>query len=173
MARNKYKSIVSALPLRKKYKQLLLVFIASAIAAYTYYQNINQPQQVAVYESIRCIDGDTFWLDDEKIRLLAIDTPEVTSNQPYSYEAKDYTCDLLMEAQSITYSSDTGNEVDKYGRSLYWIFIDDELLQTKILENGYGSIRYVDDNTVNTVHLRALEDAQSRAQTEKLNIWGD
>jgi len=36
-----------------------------------------------------------------KIRFLAIDTPEVDKNEPYSREAKEYTCNALKNAKEI------------------------------------------------------------------------
>lgn len=124
---------------------------------------------------IRCVDGDTFWLGKEKIRLLAIDAPEIAHGKqkadPYGDEASEYTCELLQTATQIKVDYDTGNTEDKYGRKLYWVYIDDKLLQETLLQEGYAKIKYVDHKTINPIMLTTLEVAETKAKVEKLRIW--
>ena len=57
-----------------------------------------------VYVS-QCIDGDTavFKNQDESFvaRFLAVNAPEVDTNEYYAQEAKDYSCQLLRNAHTI------------------------------------------------------------------------
>lgn len=126
--------------------------------------------------AIRCIDGDTFEMKvdgkKEKIRLLAIDSPEDTkTKEKYGDVASKLTCDILTDAVEIELESDPGNEQDKYGRSLYWVFVDNKLLQESLVEQGLAEIKYVNKSTVNDLYLMRLESAQKKAQNAKLKIW--
>ncbi len=125
---------------------------------------------------IKCIDGDTFEMNvdgkKEKIRLLAVDSPEDTKvKEKYGDEASKLTCDLLNDALEIELEYDPGNEYDKYGRSLYWVFVDDQLLQEKLVEQGLAEIKYVQKSTVNDLYLMQLEHAQNKAKKSELKIW--
>ena len=124
----------------------------------------------------KCVDGDTAWFirDGEKIktRFIAIDTPESTNKiEAYGKEASDFTCDLLTNSSfiEIEYEEDSV-KTDKYDRHLVWVFVDGELLQEKVIENGlaevaylYGDYKYTD----------VLEDAEEIAKKKKLGIWNN
>ena len=124
----------------------------------------------------KCVDGDTAWFirDGEKIktRFIAIDTPESTNKiEAYGKEASDFTCDLLTNSSfiEIEYEEDS-DKTDKYDRHLVWVFVDGELLQEKVIENGlaevaylYGDYKYTD----------VLEDAEEIAKKKKLGIWNN
>ena len=62
-----------------------------------------------VYVS-QCIDGDTavFKNQDESFvaRFLAVNAPEVDTNEYYAQEAKDYSCQLLRDAHTIVVEED-------------------------------------------------------------------
>lgn len=128
-------------------------------------------------ETIRCIDGDTFAYGETTVRMLAIDTPETvkpnTPVQPYGKEASNRTCSLLKNAQSISFKQDVGNENDKYGRQLAWVYVDDELLQEILVSEGLAIIKYVNKKTVDTDLLKLLETAEAKAKAEKINIWSE
>lgn len=120
-----------------------------------------------------CIDGDTarFIMNKKeiKIRFLAIDTPEITSNQKYSYEAKEFTCDLLNNAHKIYLEFDGNSEKqDKYNRYLAWIWVDDKLLQEELVSNGLAKVAYLYDDYKYT---NLLKNAQNKAKANNLNIW--
>lgn len=121
--------------------------------------------------NIRCVDGDTFWVDDVKIRLVAIDAPELSGKEPYSYEAKDFACNLLNNADELRFRYDIGNEEDQYGRKLYWIYVDERLLQEALLLEGLAKIRYVDEKTIRPDTYQMIIAAQKIAQKQKLGIW--
>ncbi|QIK70940.1 thermonuclease family protein [Erysipelothrix sp. HDW6C] len=129
------------------------------------------------HEVVRCIDGDTFAYGEQTIRLLAIDTPETvkpnTPVEPYGKEASDYTCSAITSAEVITLKQDTGNEKDKYGRTLAWVYVDDVLLQELLLSEGLAAIKYVDKKTVDPILLATLKVAESNAQAQRLKLWSD
>ena len=126
----------------------------------------------------KCVDGDTasFKVDGEvqKYRFLAIDTPEsvhpTKKEQEYGKTASEYTCEVLTNAREIFVETETKNKTDKYGRNLAWIWVDNELLQKKLIENGYAQVAYVYGNYKYTLNLCAI---QADAKKEKVNIWSN
>lgn len=164
----------------KNPKMITLLIITLTVATFFYNEIYIQRRETAVVytvnnKEVRCVDGDTFKMGNETIRLLAIDTPETvkpnTPVQPYGKEASNTTCDLLMNANDITLKQDKGNEVDKYGRTLAWVFIDDIFLQEHLLKLGYAEIKYVQKKTVDKSFLNRLEAAEQQAQDNNIGIW--
>ena len=122
---------------------------------------------------IGCIDGDTAkFKENGKIntyRFLGIDTKELSTNQKYSKEALNYTCNALKNAKKITIKyENTSAHFDKYKRHLVWVFVDDSLLQEKIIENGYAKVRYV---YTKLTYLNKLYKAQEKAKNKKKNLY--
>jgi len=122
----------------------------------------------------KCVDGDTAWviLNDEaiKIRFLAIDTPESTNKiEAFGKEASNFTCNLLTNAKKIEIEYDPDSDkMDKYDRHLVWVFVDDELLQNKIIENGYASVEYIYGDYLYT---DTLENSLEVAKNNKVGMW--
>ncbi len=124
-----------------------------------------------------CVDGDTIKvLIDKKertVRLLAVDTPEsvhpTKGVEYYGKEASDYTCKMIKEAKKITleYDADSDKE-DKYERLLAWVFVDGELLQEKLIENGYAKLAYLYGDYKYT---KELEKVQEEASAKEIGIW--
>lgn len=164
-----------------KNKTVSFILVAFIAFGFYYYNEIylNSLETAIVYnkdyQKISCVDGDTFKLDDTYIRLLAIDTPETVKpnhpEEPFSKEASTLTCDLIIHADDITLKQDTGNEIDKYGRTLAWVYVDDVLLQEIILEKGYGEIKYVHKPSVDKSILSKLKTAEKNAKAQNLGIW--
>lgn len=127
------------------------------------------------YKKISCVDGDTFKLDKVTMRMLVIDTPEsVKPNhpiEPFGLEASSFTCDALTKAKEIRIQQDKGNEKDHYGRELVWVFVDDTLLQERLLEEGLAEIKFVQEQSIDKKYYTALKKAQKIAQAQKLGIW--
>ncbi len=97
-------------------------------------------------------DGDTFMYRDDSIRVLGIDTPEVTEpdvgifeDQPYGRAAADSTHALIVRAKRVEIAYDGR---DKYKRRLAHVFVDGELLAVKLLGMGlaYENVSHFGDN---------------------------
>jgi len=125
----------------------------------------------------KCVDGDTakfiYKGDEITARFLAIDTPETVhptkEEEKYGKEASDYTCKKIKEAKKIILEIDEDSEEkDKYDRYLVWIFVDDILLQEKLVSKGLASVAYLYGNYKYT---EKLEKAEQIAQENNLGIW--
>lgn len=124
-----------------------------------------------------CVDGDTIKviLDDKKttVRFLAIDTPETVhptkGEQPFGKEASNYTCNKVKNAKKLEIEYDKGSsKVDKYDRTLAWIFTDDLLLQKDLISLGYAKVAYLYGDYKYTEDLKKEE---SIAKSKKLGVW--
>ena len=109
-----------------------------------------------------------------KTRLLLIDATEMKDRktgkpQPFAVEGQERAEQLLRNAKTITSTFDVGERVDKYDRALLYVFLDNKLLQTSLVEEGLASIRYV--NPPNTRHLDELKEAEALAKEKGIGIW--
>lgn len=166
---------------KNKYIQGLLL-VTLSLGFYGYNElYLNSLETAIPYEhhhtEVTCIDGDTFRFGNETIRLLAIDTPELKNSEnqieDFAQEALDLACDLLTKADQITLKQDEKNTIDKYNRTLAWVYVDDVFLQEILLENGYAQIKYVHTSSVDRKRLSQLKQTQKQAQKEKRGLWQD
>lgn len=126
----------------------------------------------------RAIDGDTAVFNipnyDEPVtvRFLAINTPESTSKvELYGKEASEFTKEKLKNSKKIVLEYDNNStEMDKYNRRLAWIWVDDELLQELLIENGLAKVDYIYGNYK---YVEQLEEKQEKAKSSKIGIWKD
>lgn len=124
----------------------------------------------------KCSDGDTAWFiingNDKKVRFLAIDTPEIGDNiEPFGKEASEYTCSSLKKAKEIYLEYDgASDKEDKYGRILAFVYVDGELLEAKLIENGLAKVAYIYGDYEHVDDLRKLED---EAKNKKIGIWSE
>lgn len=123
-----------------------------------------------------CVDGDTakFNMDGEiiKFRFIGIDTPESVHPkkkvEPFGKEASEYTCNELKNAKEILVEYEENSKKDKYERELAWIWVDNELLQKKIIEKGYGQVSYIYDKYKYTLNLCAI---QKETMANNIGVW--
>lgn len=124
-----------------------------------------------------CIDGDTAKIningEDKTVRFLSINAPEIAHDgneaEPYGNEASLFTCNALKNASSIKLQYDPkSDETDKYGRVLAWVFVDNELLQEKLINNGLAEVKYVYSDYLYSSDLQALE---VKAQEKGIGMW--
>ena len=84
---------------------------------------------------IRIIDGDTIESSIGTIRLLGINTPE--KGELGYEEAKEY---LTKRISNKTLIMEYGSEIqDKYGRTLGYLFYEDENINLELIEKGFAN----------------------------------
>lgn len=123
----------------------------------------------------RTVDGDTFIanLEDgsrERVRMLLLDTPETkkegTAVQPFGPEASEYTKKLLT-GRTVELEFDE-EQRDQYDRMLAYVYLDGELVNEQLLEQGLARVvvyrpndKYVDE----------FREIQNEAKRKKIGVW--
>ena len=124
-----------------------------------FYQNLSA-------QNVSVIDGDTLKINNKKIRLFGIDTPEI--NQLCSKKELQYNCGI--EAKEFLVALIKGKQIKcleknikKYGRIIGECFYDDVNINKLLVRSGHAlayrkySMKYVDDENI--------------AKKEKLGVW--
>jgi micrococcal nuclease len=119
----------------------------------------------------RVTDGDTVTLTTgEKVRLLQIDTPELSSSECYGFEARNVLIGLLSGPGSVTLKADPKlDQVDRYGRLLRYIFVGKTNINLKMVEMGAASPYFYrgEKGQYSSQILRAAKNAKSKS----LGLW--
>lgn len=115
-------------------------------------------------------DGDTLTLDTgAKVRLLQIDTPELSSGECYGQEAKQALIKLVGKSQ-ITLEGDTASaDRDRYGRYLRYIYVGKKNLNLELVKIG-AAAPYFYQGEKGKYSTKLLKAAQ-RAKSKKLGLW--
>ena len=124
-------------------------------------------QQVLI---VRVIDGDTIVTqENQKIRLIGIDTPEVTANNPKKCLGDLATVKMkeLVEGQYVTLEKDI-SDIDKYDRLLRYVWINHTMVNKTLVSEGYAQIDTVKPDIK---YKQIFSDAQTQAQIQKIGLW--
>lgn len=126
---------------------------------------------------VRVIDGDTISVltaegDEERVRLLLIDTPEsVHPTDPiekFGPESSEYAKDFFDKGEKVTLEIGE-KERDHYGRLLAYVWKNGINFNKHMIEKGYARIAYVEEP--NTKYIDEFREAEIKAKKEKVNIW--
>jgi micrococcal nuclease len=117
-------------------------------------------------------DGDTlFFTDGRKVRLLAIDTPEVGENlECYGDEATARLEQLAPDGATLYTLADKDTK-DQYGRSLLFLWTTDgEFINYDLVAEGYAEAVFIGNNRL---YQNEFEAAESGAKTSGVGMWGN
>lgn len=136
-----------------------------------------QPSDIHTFDAevVSVTDGDTIKvrINDqvEAVRFLLVDTPETNhprlGEQPFGQEAKAFTKKML-EGKTVQLEKDVSDR-DKYGRLLYYLYIDGKSVQEELLRNGLARVAYV--YVPNTKYVDQYYAIQKEAQEKGIGIW--
>ena len=99
------------------------------------------------YNDLYCYDGDTCYVtidgQNEKIRLLELDTPEISKPKcdtelELGLKARDFVNDLIKNAKTIEFKTDYDR--DYFGRILSYLIIDDIDVSALLVKKGLGVV---------------------------------
>jgi len=122
----------------------------------------------------RIVDGDTIIVDDDlRVRLVGVDTPETKHPtkpiQKFGLESSAFARDFFGDEKKVCLIEDPiGDKVDKYGRTLSYVFLEDgrdltvELLKAG-LARGYFAFPFS--------RKEEFKFLEQQAKEKKLNIW--
>ena len=129
------------------------------------------PTAYAASNVSKVVDGDTITMSNgEKVRLLQIDTPELASKECYADQARIALVKLLSQSGKVTLTTDPNlDKVDRYGRSLRYVFIGKTNVNLKLAEIG-AAAPYFYRSEKGVYAVQILKAAQT-AQKLGLGLW--
>ena len=99
------------------------------------------------YNNLYCYDGDTCYVtidgQNEKIRLLELDTPEISKPKcdaelELGIKSRDFVNNLIKNAKTIEFKTDY--ELDYFGRILSYLIIDGDDISALLVKNSLGVV---------------------------------
>lgn len=151
----------------------LILFAAAALVAL-----LLRPPPVD-YRAVKVkavIDGDTIILvDNQKVRYIGIDTPEIflKTDTGYEYDPKPFAKKArefnrqMVEGKVVRLEFDVEKK-DKYRRLLAYCFVDGNLVNVQLLRNGLAMLY---TSVPNIKYVDLLVSAQQEAREDGLNLW--
>jgi len=151
-----------------KKRAVLIVVIIFAILYLSGFTGLftELPEPIGIHALvIRVIDGDTIVLkDDERVRLLGIDTPE--RGQYYFEEARERLSEMV-DGKEVLLETDK-EERDKYDRLLRYVWINKTLTNLELVREGYARTFMLEPGDK---YFEELVAAESWARESGLGIW--
>ncbi len=140
---------------------IIVIAIAAILSYGRYNQTTTERTLIGPYSVVFVIDGDTIVIEhdgqEERLRLIGIDTPE--HDEAYFQLAKDFTIDLV--ANKNVYIELGLNSVDKYGRTLCYVYLDEQTMVNQLIaEAGWAeSLTIQPNDKYEDIFKRAIKDA--------------
>lgn len=117
-------------------------------------------------------DGDTIKLTDgRKVRYIGVNTPEIggkyTNGECFGAEAMNVN-KQLVSGQEVEMEKDI-SELDKYGRHLRYIWVDNVFINEFLVLQGYARVETIPPDVKYT---RIFKEAESEARKNHRGLWG-
>lgn len=119
----------------------------------------------------RVVDGDTLEIGGgEKVRLLMVNAPEITSgkNECYGIEARDFAVQMV-QGKTVKLGYDKQCR-DIYNRLLAWVEVEGRDLNLTLVERGYACVLYIPPN--GEARRSEFGNAEAEAQLAHRGLWG-
>ncbi len=125
----------------------------------------------------KVVDGDTINVSINGsiavIRLIGIDTPElVAPNRPvecFGKEASAHAIVLVKGKTVYLIADNTQDDIDKYGRLLRYVFLEDGMnINKQMIADGYA-YEYTYDAAY--IYQNAFREAERMAREQKKGLW--
>ncbi len=125
----------------------------------------------------RVVDGDTVWVttaagQSEKVRILGIDTPEVSP--PAECWSTEATAALTqaLDGEGITVelvADPMADDRDQYDRLLRYVEVDQVDVGLQLVEQGHA---YLYRDAEDLTRTDAYQAAKTSAQDQQAGLWG-
>jgi micrococcal nuclease len=119
--------------------------IITIVSVYVLYNSNHANDQQKEQENIEfegvvnyVVDGDTLDINDNRIRLSLVNTPE--RGQKGYMEAKDFVKDLCLNKKGEVDIDDGQRRGDRYGRDIGVVYCDGINLNAALMENNLARI---------------------------------
>ena len=130
------------------------------------------PAGLTVCTVSNVVDGDTANVvgcaDAGLIRFILIDTPEVFGGaECFGREASDYTKAILTVGAVVGLERDVSN-TDSFGRLLRYVWVNGEMLNWRLVYDGYAALAVYPPDTKHQATIAAAEQA---AKAASRGLW--
>jgi len=113
-------------------------------------------------------DGDTLKLSDGKtFRLYGVNAPEV--KESFFEEAKAFTENLVL-GKEISFEQESNYKVDKFGRTLGYVFVGGVNLNIELVRNGLARV-VLYEKRAKIKYQDELLNSESEAKLKKVGVW--
>ncbi|MDD4938527.1 MAG: thermonuclease family protein [Candidatus Shapirobacteria bacterium] len=123
------------------------------------------------YVLVKVIDGDTLTVKindkEESVRLIGIDAPE--SNECMGTEATEKLKEMLENKEIKLEADESQENQDVYGRLLRYVFIDGQLINQRMITDGWAK-EYT--FKVAYKYQEKFKEVENQAKENKKGIWG-
>ncbi len=167
---------------------IVITFSCTSTKTQSSKESESQRGELCIVEKV--IDGDTFecYLENSgsvRVRLIGVDTPETRYNQKLERDArrsgrdaeeiikmgkkaKEFTQTLIPKNSKVYLELDV-QRVDRYGRILAYVWLEDgRMLNKVLLEEGYAQVYTIPPNVK---YEKEFLEAQRKARQEKKGLW--
>ena len=146
------------------YSLIISLIITLIIFSFNFSSFTGYHSKIEYVKIKKVIDGDTLvTYSGEKIRLLGINAPE--HGKPFYLESKNYLKFLQNKTVKLVPCT---KDKDRYGRLLRFVFLDNKLINLKLVEKGLAHTFFIG----NCYRYRTeLSKAQKYARLNQLGIW--
>jgi micrococcal nuclease len=88
---------------------------------------------------INIVDGDTLDVNDNRVRLSLVDTPEV--DEAGYHEATEFSSELCLVGSNVLVDQDDGQPFDDFGRMIAKVTCEgDMIINAELLESGHAKV---------------------------------
>ena len=134
-------------------------------------QDSTNVDEVGDYVVTKVIDGDTIQIDRKfTLRYIGIDTPETVdprrTQQCFGKEATEENKRLVL-GKRVTLEKDV-SETDRYGRLLRYVYVEGEMINNLLVENGFAQARSYPPDIKHQEKLRLSEEM---AREKGKGLW--
>ena len=164
-----------------KFKTNIYVIAFFALILSVYLLFVNPVEISEIYNDkiriMKVYDGDTVAVNidgqHESVRLIGIDSPETkgpyTEQECYGNESKEYLKKLLLGQMVELKSDKLSSDRDKYKRLLRYIYLDEENINLKIIQDGQARLQYGFPHSLQN----EFKTARDLAKQNKLGLWSE
>lgn len=135
--------------------------------------NLDEKNLEEVYVT-KVVDGDTFVYKKNgkniKVRLIGINTPELhhpfKGEEFFGKETKEFTKNKIYNKK--VYLEKDEEDLDKYGRELRYVWIDDKMLNDGLLREGFAETMTIKPNNK---YEQNFKESLKKAKIERKGMW--